>query len=258
MTATTALNNLHRPDGSATYTSPTTGHRVVCSVNGPLEVGRRDAQKPEEATIDVLVRHGTGATGVGERYVEGIVRDLISRVILGREKGMPRKGVVVTLAVSGGKDGRGGRGEDVIAGRGGSYLPVLPALLNATLLGLLTASIPLSMTYTAAIIAVSSGKILHEPSITDISTASSLHVLAISSNGHILLNESEGEFDLETWETVVDRAHAICQGGEDTSLGEKDVNMDESSEDGQDGLEGFVREVVGNKIQHDHAWSIAT
>ena len=119
MTAATTLNNLHRPDGSATYFSPTTGHKIVCSVNGPLEVGRRDAQKPEEAIIDVLVRTGTGPTGVGERYVEGIVRDLVARVVLGREKGMPRKGVVITLTVSGGKDGKQG-GEDVIAGRGGS------------------------------------------------------------------------------------------------------------------------------------------
>lgn len=114
------------------------------------------------------------------------------------------------------------------------------------------------MTYTAAIIAISSGKILDEPSITDISNAASLHVLAISSNGDLLLNESEGEFDFETWETVVDRAQAVCQG-EDVSLGDKDVEMDGDSEGGQeDGLEGFVREVVGDKIQHDHAWSIAT
>jgi exosome complex component RRP46 len=117
--AAATLNNLYRPDGSTTYTSPITGHQIVCSVNGPLEVGRRDAQKPEEATIEVLVRPGTGATSVGERYVEGIVRDVVARVVLGREKGMPRKGVVITLAVSGGKDGKQG-GEDVIAGRGGS------------------------------------------------------------------------------------------------------------------------------------------
>lgn len=125
MAAATTLNNLHRPDGSTSYISPTTGHKIVCSVNGPLEVGRRDAQKPEEAIIDVLVRPGTGPTGVGERYVEGIVRDVVARVVLGREKGMPRKGVVITLTVSGGKNGKQGGGrEDVIAGRGGSVSSV--------------------------------------------------------------------------------------------------------------------------------------
>lgn len=135
---------------------------------------------------------------------------------------------------------------------------MLPALLNATLLGLLTASVPLSMTYTSAIIAVSSETILHGPSIKDINAASSLHVLAVSSTGYLLLNESEGEFDLETWEAVADQAQAICQGDEHAASGDKDISMDEGGETEQQGLEGYVRDVVANKIQQDHAWRIAT
>jgi exosome complex component RRP46 len=114
------------------------------------------------------------------------------------------------------------------------------------------------MTYTAAIITVCSGKIIPDPSIKDINTASSLHVLAVSSNGHLLLNESEGEFDLETWEEVVDQARVICQGSEAAASSDKDISMSEGGEAEQQGLEGFVREVVGDKIQHDHAWAIAT
>lgn len=134
---------------------------------------------------------------------------------------------------------------------------MLPALLNATLLGLLTASIPLSMTYTAAIVAASSGEIVHDPSIKDISVASSLHALAISSSGDLLLNESEGEFDLETWEAVVDQAQAICKGEHPTSA-DKDVRMAEDGVTGQQGLEGYVRDAIADKIQHDHAWRIST
>lgn len=92
------LNPLHYPNGSASYTSPT-GEQVLASVNGPVEVSRRDIQNPEEATLEVLVKPGVGGSGVGERYVEGILRSLLSRVILMRDKAMGRKGVVVTLVV---------------------------------------------------------------------------------------------------------------------------------------------------------------
>lgn len=109
-----SLAPLYFPDGSASYTSPN-GDQILGSVNGPIEAGRRDAQKPEEATIGVVVKSGVGISGVGERYVEGILRGILSRVILVREKSMPRKGIVITLVVlkNTGADGK-------VAERGGS------------------------------------------------------------------------------------------------------------------------------------------
>lgn len=92
-----SLTPLRFPDGSASYTSPT-GDQILGSVNGPIESGRRD-QRPEEATIEILVKPGVGVSGVGERYVEGILRGVLSRVILLREKSMPRAGIVITLVV---------------------------------------------------------------------------------------------------------------------------------------------------------------
>jgi exosome complex component RRP46 len=85
------------------------------SVNGPIELpGRRDAQKPEEATLDVLVKPGTAQAGVGEKYVEGILKGLLGRLLLGRETGFPRRGIVMTLVVSGGENGgKVRRGESV-------------------------------------------------------------------------------------------------------------------------------------------------
>jgi exosome complex component RRP46 len=111
---TAILSPLHRADGSASYICPSTGYQIVGSVNGPVELpGRRDAQRPEEATIEVLVKPGTAQGGVGERYVEGIVKGLLSRLILGRDKGFARRGVIVTLIISGGGGGKMGRGESV-------------------------------------------------------------------------------------------------------------------------------------------------
>ena len=90
---------LQYADGSVSYTSPT-GEVILGSVNGPIEVTRRDTQKPEDATLEVLVKPGSGSTGgVGERYVEGLLRGVLSRVILMRDRNLARRGVVVTLVV---------------------------------------------------------------------------------------------------------------------------------------------------------------
>ena len=118
----TSLTPLQFPDGSALYASPA-GVKILGSVNGPIEVIRRDAQKPEEAALEVLVKPGVGTSGVGERYVEGILKGVLGRVILGRDKAMPRKGIVITLVVMENKSTGGKAGE-----RGGSVRIILPPL----------------------------------------------------------------------------------------------------------------------------------
>lgn len=106
---TASLSPLTRADGSASYTCPTTGFNFLGSVNAPVELpGRRDALKPEEATVEASVKPGTYPAGVGERYVEGILKGVLGKLVLGREKGFPRRGVALTLCVVGGESiGRG-------------------------------------------------------------------------------------------------------------------------------------------------------
>ncbi|KAB8227481.1 putative exosome complex subunit Rrp46 [Aspergillus alliaceus] len=239
------LTPLSRADGSASYQCPSTGSNILGSVNAPIELpGRRDALRPEDATVEVFVKPGTAAGGVGERYVEGIIKTMLAKLILGREKGYARRGVVITLAIVGGES----------VGRGDSYLSLLPALLHTALLALISASVPLSMTFSATVLAVdASGEITREPTTKEAAAATSLHVLAFSSNGHLLLNESQGPFDFDTWEKVHQRALAICHGtlarGSDGDLAmAEDV-------DGQP-LEGALREAVEEKIQQDYAWKI--
>lgn len=107
-----SLSNLGRADGSATYKCPATGYDVLGAVNAPVELpARRDALKPEEATVEVFVKPGNSTGGVGERHVEGIMRSVLSEVVLGRERGFPRRGVVITLAIIGGKTAE--RGDSV-------------------------------------------------------------------------------------------------------------------------------------------------
>ncbi|KAJ9255549.1 hypothetical protein DTO207G8_2939 [Paecilomyces variotii] len=242
------ITPLRRADGSASYQCPFTGSQILGSVNGPIELpGRRDAQKPEEATVEVTIKPGTAAGGVGERYAEGILKNLLGRLILGREKGFPRRGIVVTLLIASGETG--GK-----VARGDSYLPLLPALLHTALFALLSAAIPLSMTYTATLLAVTaSGEIVDGPSAKVAQDATSLHVLAFSSKGHLLLNESEGSFDFDTWEKVHERAHTICRGSRIRSA-DGDVDMGDNAD--ASGLEGFVRETVEDKLYHDYSWKI--
>jgi exosome complex component RRP46 len=57
---TAILSHLHRADGSATFSQ--NGYTVIASVNGPLEVGRRD-ELAEEAAVDVVIRPARGVGG---------------------------------------------------------------------------------------------------------------------------------------------------------------------------------------------------
>ncbi|DAA78547.1 TPA_exp: Uncharacterized protein A8136_4523 [Trichophyton benhamiae CBS 112371] len=246
-TPTASLTPLRFANGSASYTSPA-GEKILASVNGPGEVSRRDVQNPEEATLEVLVKPGVGVSGPGERYVEGILRGLLGRVILMRDKNMARKGVVVTLVVVENRivDGK----VDV---RGGSYLSILPSLLHAALLGLLSAGIPMAMTYTACLIAISpSGDLLANPSTEQIKTSTSLHVLAFTSKGNLLLNESQGCFNLKQWDDVHDLAATLCYASS-TSHGDGDVAMD-----GETGntLKDFIRGTIEDKVREEFAWKL--
>ncbi|EER24611.1 hypothetical protein CPC735_059810 [Coccidioides posadasii C735 delta SOWgp] len=247
-----SLAPLEFANGSASYTSPT-GDQILGSVNGPIELNRRDAQKPDEATLEIVIKPGVGGSGVGERYVEGILRSVLSRVILMRDKAMARRAIVVTLVVV-----KNMVAEGKVDERGGSYLPILPSLLHTALLSLMSAAVPMSMIFTAALVAVTShNEIVPHPSPKVSKAATSLHVLAFSSKGHLLLNESQGQFNIETWEKVYDLAETICRGGTKVQLIKGgDVSMDDAEM--VQSLEQLVRKVVKDKAREDFAWKLAT
>jgi exosome complex component RRP46 len=109
------------------------------------------------------------------------------------------------------------------------------------------------MTYTTTALAVTaSGAIKRDPSLNDAKAAESLHVLAFSSKGHLLLNESQGRFDFGTWQGIHDRAYTICRGAK-TTADEEDVPMGEDRS-----LENILRETVEDKIYQDLAWAVDT
>ena len=84
-----------------------------------------------------------------------------------------------------------------------------------------------------------------------IKVASSIHVLAFSSRGNLLVVESEGDFTIDTWEEVHQRAKLICHGeGGDESESE-DVSMDS---DGVSKLENVLIEAIETKIAEEQKW----
>ena len=139
------------------------------------------------------------------------------------------------------------------------YISILPALLNATLLALLSGAIPMSMTCVSAAIVVSAaGELIRNPSASDFKSATSVHALAFSSRGHLLLNESDGAFDLSTWEQVYDLARSVCLSNVDGAnlAQDGDVDMDAAIDGGAESLDQAMRDAVEDRIREKFAWKL--
>ena len=128
---------------------------------------------------------------------------------------------------------------------------MLPALLQTSILALLATSIPLRMTLTATLIAVTSEQeLIQDPSAVQIEAATSLHVLSFSSHGDLLVVESEGKFSLDSWDKVFTKAKQVCRGV-DFKNGDEDVDMDA---DERGSLEDILRRTMHEKMIKDQMW----
>lgn len=206
--------------------------------------------------------------GIRERWFEDIIRKTLRRVIL--VEAHPRTLMQVTLQVIATP-----REDDVLGGLAqadcvGCFnpkemdslglmpvlqnLPLLPALLQAAMLALLTTSIPLSMTLTSTLLAVDPlGNLIQDPSAQQLREADSVHVLAFSSHGDLLVVESEGEFDLDIWQAVLGKAEQICRGKGKEDGEDKDENMSSGSDEERT-LEDNLRDTIREKVAKEQMW----
>lgn len=130
-------------------------------------------------------------------------------------------------------------------------LTIIPPLLQATMLALLSASIPLAATFTATLVAVDrSDRAIADPSPSEIRGATSLHVLAFSSHGDVLFAESEGVFGLGMWEEVVRCGKGVCCRLNQTVVDEDAMAVDEQSGN----MDVFLRTVMRDKVALDQKW----
>ena len=131
-------------------------------------------------------------------------------------------------------------------------MPVLPALLQASVLALLSASLPLTMMLTSTTVAIGiDNSLIHDPTLKQLQTATSVHVFAFSSRGDLVLVESEGKFSFHAWEEAANEAMHRCRGNENKEDNVGDINMD--TED-HTNLENFLKSIVEQKVRKDQAW----
>ena len=108
------------------------------------------------------------------------------------------------------------------------------------------------MSLIATLIAVdSNGALVMQPSVKQIKLASSIHVLAFSSHGDLLVVESEGEFTIDAWDEVQQKARFICHAEERDESGSEDVGMklDDVSE-----LGTVLKDAVERKVAKEQRW----
>ncbi|OLN94245.1 Exosome complex component RRP46 [Colletotrichum chlorophyti] len=231
------ISHLPRADGSATFSRG--GYCVVSSVNGPIEVQRRD-ENPFESVIDVVVRPAAGVGGTGERQLEAILQSALRQLI--PVKNFPRCLIQVTLQVTETPKNDYANSKVVQAQ---SSLPLLPALFHSAVLGLLSAAVPMKGIATCIVLAVldDGAKIVPDPSPVEADQAKSLHVLGFTSQDDLLLAESEGVFTMAEWDRVVSIGPKVC--GQQRRA-EVDTVMDEEGQYSTD-MRQFFRTVMETK-----------
>ncbi|POR31281.1 Exosome complex component rrp46 [Tolypocladium paradoxum] len=243
---TAELSHLPKADGSATFSY--CGFTVTAAVNGPVEAHRRD-ENAFEALVDVIVRPAAGPGGTAERQLESILQPALRQLIPLRN--FPRCMVQVTLQVMEMPENAYANSKLLQAQLN---LAIIPALLHAAILGLLTAAVPLKAIATATTLAVgvegSEEDIVVDPGLAEADKAQSMHVLGFTSDDELLLAESAGSFTAEEWDKILQTGQRICCQGHDSGL--------ETAMSG-DGLESqsikaFIRSVMETKTSADLYW----
>ncbi|KAH8815268.1 hypothetical protein F5884DRAFT_665879 [Xylogone sp. PMI_703] len=247
---TAVLSHLHRADGSATFSH--NGYTFIGSVNGPIEVQRRD-ELPEEAVVDVVVRPAAGVGGTRERHLESLLQSTLRQVILIHN--FPRTLIQLTLQITSTPE------IDNVASKliqADINLPILPALLQTAILTLLSASMPLATTFTSVLLALnSSGKsatVVQYPSVQDIQNASSIHVFAFTAQGALLLAESEGSFSIDDWNEAYEQGKKLCCGTNE-QVGSSDEMRDVGEqEEASESMMEFLHTALTVKVDEDLHW----
>lgn len=179
------------------------------------------------------------SSGTREKYLESRLLSALKPIILRSNHPRTLIQIVVQVVQSAGVE------DNAVA----TLLLLAPAL-NAAVLALLDAGVPLKSVLAATTVAFlkGSGELMVEPELEDLKNATSKHVLAFTSTGQLGFVESEGEFEYEDFERVVEAGRNICsakgEGNDD------DTKMDT----GGQGVGELIRKVVREKVQKDLRW----
>ena len=184
-----------------------------------------------------------------DRHHETILHAALKSIILASSH--PRSLIQITLQIISTPDN-----ELYINGppQPASQIDVLPSLLQAATLALLSASIPMTATLVATLLVIDwEGQLIIEPNATSLRESKSGHVFAFDSRGGCVVMESEGEFGLEEWEEGYARARKICLGEKEAQEQDADVEMGETGPE-DDGLLGDLRRIIEVKVEKETRW----
>lgn len=182
---------LSNSDGSADWVIEHIFHqpstKVVCSVNGPLEVKSRD-ELPREVTIEVVVRPIEGLTTIRETLMQEQIHSCLRSIVIRHL--LPRSLIEVVVQV-------------LSAGESSKYtVNELTAAINASTIALVNAGIPLNGVVVSVAAAYVDGEILINPGADDLEKSTSTHTFAFKiSNGpenpdiRLVLCHSLGSFN---------------------------------------------------------------
>lgn len=227
---------LVRADGSATLTSKL--FTVLAAVNGPVEVQRRD-ELPEEAAIEVNVRPSSGAGGPRERWLEGVIAALLKSVLLVHVH--PRTLIQVTLQIT--------KEPAMRLRRTTKDIATVSTLANAAFLVLVDGGLPLERTMVSGLAAVGKdGDVVIDPVEKQLADCKSVHTMAFTSQGDLLLDESAGDFDLEQWQDVVEQLKKTCMAAM------APASEDESMINGNAEATPWLRQTLEEDVRDAAAW----
>jgi exosome complex component RRP46 len=97
----------------------------------------------------------------------------------------------------------------------------------------------------------SSRNIIHNPTVEEFQGADSVHVLAFTSHGQLLVEESEGSFTLEDWNEIYEVAKSLCCDGLET---EGNVMQGDELKGNTGGMMMFIKSTIEEKVSADLHW----
>lgn len=251
------LHTLSNADGSATYSAPNHGYKIVAGVNYPVEVPFRSDEIPESTFIEVNLRPHNGVGMVKERHVEDLVKRTLQTLVLGEET--PRTMLQVTLQVMSVETDESLAGGVKGGGQGETYLDILASAFNAAVLGCLDAGVQMKGVAGAAVIGIArNGQVIVNPGVAARKECASLHVFGFHSDGKTLLMESEGKFDLESWKYAAQVARIAVLGHiNNTNHANGDVAMNGTNDttgNADVSLLDVMRKAMEVRVIKDEQW----
>lgn len=256
------LHTLANADGSATYSAPQQGYKVIAGVNYPVAVPYQSDEVPESTCIEINLRPHNGVGMVKERHVERLVERTLQALILGEQT--PRTMLQVTLQVISAETDESLPGGVKGGGQGETYLDLLASALNAAVLGCLDAGVQMSTIAAASVIGLSRDRnqVLVSPGVIQRKKTSSLHVFALTKTGKTLLIESEGKFSMDDLKQAEQAARLAILGhlANDTNTGSVnkhqngDVAMNGTENVSIDSVLDVMRKAMEARVIKDESW----